>query len=311
MKWLVTGASGFLGGAVGAAAMAAGHQVLGLGRGAPAPADWGGDYRRVDFTSAGTLADAIREAAPDFVAHFAGTASVGASFQSPTEDFEGSTGLWFRLLEAIRLSGRRPRIVLASSAAVYGSPEVLPTPEGAPRRPESPYGFHKLLSEQAAEEFAKCFGFSIVSLRFFSVFGERQKRLLVWEIFEQLCRGTPSLRLKGTGGERRDFLPVDEAAAAVAGVSAAWPAGPGEFRPLNVASGTSVSVREVAETLRACAGSSAEIVFGNEDLRGNPAHWQADISSLQKLIPGWQPAPFSKSLARCAGAWNGGVAGRP
>jgi UDP-glucose 4-epimerase len=291
MKWLITGANGFLGSAVGEAARGAGHEVVGV-------------FRREDFRSPETLAEVIRAAAPDVVAHFAGTASVGDSFVSPFADFENSTALWFRLLEAVRLSGLRPRIALASSAAVYGSPEQLPTPETAPCRPESPYGFHKMLSEQAGEEFAKCFGFSIVSLRFFSVFGPRQRRLLVWELFDQLCRGERELRLKGTGEECRDFLPVEEAAAAT--VAACSAAGEG-FNAVNIASGSSTSVREVAETLRACAGSKAEIVFGRELLRGNPERWQADVTRLRNLAPDWTSQPFAKSLAMCVQAWNGGA----
>jgi UDP-glucose 4-epimerase len=308
MKLLITGASGFLGAAFGEAAAAAGHEIVGIGRNAQKPLHWPGEYRRADFDSPFALERLIRETAPECVAHFAGTASVGESFQTPAGDFENSTGLWFRLLDAIRRSDSRPLVALASSAAVYGSPEMLPTPEAAPRAPESPYGFHKLLSEQVAEEFAHCFGFSIVSLRFFSVFGAGQRRLLVWEIFEQLRRGMPTVRLKGTGDERRDFLSSAEAAAAAAGVLAACVGQEAGFWPVNIASGASVSVREVAETLRTCAGSEAEFVFGREELRGNPAHWQADVGRLQQLLPDWRPASFPKSLAACVQSWKSGSA---
>ncbi|MGH8046376.1 MAG: NAD-dependent epimerase/dehydratase family protein [Chthoniobacterales bacterium] len=306
MKWLVTGAGGFLGSAVGEAIVAQGHEVIGLDRHAEKSASWPGEYVRSDLGSPESTAEILRSAAPDVVAHFAGTASVGESFTAPFADFEGSTALWFRLLEAVRLSGLHPQIALASSAAVYGSPEQLPTPESAPRNPESPYGFHKLLSEHVGEEFAACFGFSIMSLRFFSVFGPRQRRLLVWEIFDQLRRGATVLRLKGTGDERRDFLHVDEAAAAVVSACSAPRAG---FQAINIASGTSVSVREMAEMLRECAGSAAQIEFGREILRGNPPHWQADVSLLQNLAPAWSPQPLAKSLANCAAAWNGAEAG--
>lgn len=304
MKWLITGASGFLGAAMGQAAAAGGHEIAGIGRSAEKPPEWPWEYRQADFHSPDDLAEIIREIAPDCVAHFAGTASVGESFKAPAADFEASTGLWFRLLDAIRRSGLRPLVGLASSAAVYGSPELLPTPESAPRHPESPYGFHKMLSEQVAEEFARCFDFPVVSLRFFSVFGARQRRLLVWEIFEQLRRGATAVHLKGTGEERRDFLSSAEAAEAAVGVLSASAGKGAGFQPVNIASGSSVSVREVAETLRACAGSGAEIVFGGEELRGNPARWEADVQRLRRLLPDWHPAPFPKSLAMCAQAWN-------
>jgi UDP-glucose 4-epimerase len=304
MKWLITGAAGFLGSAVGEAAATAGHHVIGIDRLPEKPASWPGEYLRHDLASSAEVAEMIRAAAPDVIAHFAGTASVGDSFARPLADFEGSLAVWFRLLDAVRLSGLRPRIAFASSAAVYGSPELLPTPESALRRPESPYGFHKVMSEQAGEEFAKCFGLSIVSLRFFSVFGPRQRRLLVWEIFEQLQLGATTLRLKGTGDEQRDYLSAEEAANAVTGLLTAAPFLPGTFEAMNIASGTPSTVREVAEALRECAGCPAGIVFGGETLLGNPARWQADVSALRKWVPGWNPAPLSKSLAICAGAWK-------
>lgn len=306
MKWLVTGASGFLGSALGHAVSAAAHSLVGVARDAEKPAFWPGEYVRDSLVAPESIAEIIAATKPDVVAHFAGTASVGESFQTPLADFESSTALWFRVLEAVRVSGLRPRVAFASSAAVYGSPEQLPTPESAPRRPESPYGFHKLLSEHVGEEFAACFGLSVVALRFFSVFGPCQRRLLVWEIFDQLRRGEAVLRLKGTGDEQRDFLPADEAGAAVvAACSATWEG----FRAINIASGTTASVRQVAETLRDCAGTGTEIVFGREVLRGNPLRWQADVGLLRALAPGWSPAPLAKSLAKCASAWNGGVFG--
>ncbi|MDD5198759.1 MAG: NAD-dependent epimerase/dehydratase family protein [Terrimicrobiaceae bacterium] len=310
MKCVITGASGFLGGAVGRAASDAGCEVVAIGRAATPPPAWPGDYRSVDFSSPDTLAAVMREEDPDCVLHFAGAASVGESFAAPLQDFEASASLWFRVLEAIRRSGRRPMVALASSAAVYGSPVELPISEAAACQPESPYGFHKLLSEQMGVEFACCFGLSIVSLRFFSVFGPRQRRLLVWEIFDQLRAGMPELRLKGTGDERRDFLAEDEAAAATIGVVKAMTAGrlPG-FRAVNMASGASVAVRDVAEAVRDCADVPAKIVFGREMLRGNPAHWQADVAELRRLLPGWQPRPFAKSLAACVAAWD--TADRP
>ena len=305
MKCLVTGVSGFLGGAVAQAAAEAGHEVVAIGRAETAPADWAGAYRCVNFEDANALGAVIAAVAPECVLHFAGSASVADSFRKPAADFAASTGLCFRLLEAVRLSGASPLVVLASSAAVYGSPVELPTPETAPRRPESPYGFHKLLSEQIGEEYARCFGLSIVSLRFFSVFGPRQRRLLVWEILEQMRSGASEIRLRGTGTEQRDFLAEDEAATAtIAVVEALTPDRCAGFRALNVASGVGVSVLEVAEGAKACVNPAARIICEGEALRGNPARWQADVSALRRLIPHWQPRPLAKSLAKWAEAWN-------
>ncbi|HEY8900011.1 MAG TPA: NAD-dependent epimerase/dehydratase family protein [Chthoniobacterales bacterium] len=290
MKCLLTGASGFLGGAVGRAAMAAGHEVVAIGR--------------TELASVEVLTGVVRTARPDCVLHFAGSASVGESFAEPAGDFECSTALWFRVLDAVRRSGARPLVAFASSAAVYGSPEELPTPETAARRPESPYGFHKLMSEIAAEEFACCFGLSVVALRFFSIFGPHQRRLLVWELFDQLRHGSAELRLRGTGAEERDYLAESEAGTATIGLVEALRPGAGGFHALNVASGASVSVRELAERLLACSGCAAKIVVGKESLPGNPAVWRADVSALRNLLPGWHPRSFAESLAECVTLWN-------
>jgi UDP-glucose 4-epimerase len=253
------------------------------------------------------LASALRDAAPDCVLHFAGTASVAGSFAGPLGDFESSTVLWFRLLEAARALTQPPLVALASSAAVYGSPRQLPTPETAERRPESPYGFHKAMSELAGEEFARCFGVPVISLRYFSIFGPNQRRLLAWEIFDQLRRGAAELRLKGTGDEQRDFLAEEEAAAATVALVEALAADrpTPAFHAVNVASGTGVTVGHVAETIRASLASDAHLAFGGEALPGNPLRWQADISALRKWLPAWEPQPFAKSLANCVAAWNG------
>ncbi len=293
MKCLLTGASGFLGGAVQRSAEEAGHEVISV--------------RRPELASADALANVLRTAQPDCVLHFAGSASVAGSFAGPLGDFESSTALWFRVLEAVRASGQRPLVAFASSAAVYGSPVELPTPETVSLRPESPYGFHKKMSELAGEEFARCFDLPVVSLRYFSVFGPHQRRLLVWEIFQQLRSGAAELRLRGTGDEQRDFLAEDEAAATTVALVAALAAEPaaGGFRAINIASGASASVREVAQEIRALVNPRAALIFGGEELPGNPFRWQADITELRRLLSGWSARPLAKSLAKCVEAWNG------
>jgi UDP-glucose 4-epimerase len=307
MKCLVTGVSGFLGGAVARAAAAAGHDVVGLGRRAEPPTDVPCAYEQVDFSSPHALAEVVRAARPDCVLHFAGAASVGNSLANPLADFEASTLLWYRLLDAVRRSETNPLVVLASSAAVYGSPEILPTPETAPLRPESPYGFHKVMCELAGQEFARCFGLRVAAFRYFSIFGPRQRRLLVWEIFEQLRKGTNELHLKGTGDEQRDYLAEDEAAGMTVALAEALSMRKiADFTAFNVASGKSVTVRAVVEALCKCAGHSPEIAFGSRPIPGNPSRWQADIAKLRAELSEWAAAPFGDSLAKCVLRWGAG-----
>lgn len=305
MKFLITGVTGFLGGMVARAALAAGHEVVGMGRRAEPPEDVPCAYVRVDFASPTSLEEKIRAARPDCVLHFAGAASVGNSLANPLADFEAATFLWYRLLDAVRRSETNPLVVFASSAAVYGSPETLPTPENVPLRPESPYGFHKVMCELAGQEFARCFGLRVVALRYFSIFGSRQRRLLVWEIFEQLRNGASELRLKGTGDEERDYLAADEAAiAAVKLVEEITVRKAVGFTALNVASGRSVSVRAVVEELCKCTDCFPAIMFGGKPILGNPARWEADVSELRRYLPHLQIRAFGDSLTACVRQWS-------
>jgi len=304
MKFLVTGVTGFLGGAVARAAVATGHEVIGLGRCAESPADVPCAYAQVDFASPQALEEAIRAAEPECVLHFAGAASVGNSLANPLADFEASTLLWYRVLDAVRRSELNPLTVLASSAAVYGSPEILPTPETAPLRPESPYGFHKVMCELAGQEFAQCFGLRVAALRYFSIFGPRQRRLLVWEIFDQLRNGASELRLKGTGEEERDYLAEDEAAGLTVALAEKLAREEAGFRSINIASGRSVSVRTVAELLCASLSLSPQIRVSGRAVVGNPSRWLADVSLLRSHFQKCETRSFSESLADCVSAWS-------
>ena len=151
MRWLITGGNGFLGFSVADYLVRAGNSVTGLTRRAQLP-NW---FRRLEYpSSVEGLADVIRRENPNCVLHAAGSASVGDSWETPARDFVDSVVAWQVLLEATRQSELKPKLFLLSSAAVFGNPDRLPIAEDAMRQPISPYGFHKLLCEQLAEEYA-------------------------------------------------------------------------------------------------------------------------------------------------------------
>src|SRR5687767_14331524 len=159
---------------------------MGVGRAARTGKDWPGKYVQTDFSSA-SLTRVIQEFAPEVVFHGAGTASVGASMAEPLIDLQGSALTCANVFEAVRQSGIKPLIVMPSSAAVYGNPQALPVNEEAIVQPISPYGFHKAICELLAREYAECFGLDFIICRFFSVFGAAQRRLLIWELHQQLA----------------------------------------------------------------------------------------------------------------------------
>ena len=211
MRILITGSRGFLGSTFAAFATAQGHDVLGLGRTAQPPPGWPGQYAWTDVAHA-DLSPLVNGFRPDLVFHGAGSASVGGSFQSPLDDLRASVYTFANTLEGIRRSEHRPVVLFPSSAAVYGHPSRLPVNEDDPTHPISPYGFHKLAAEQLGREYAACYGLRVVLGRIFSVLGPRQRRLLLWELFEQFTgpdsrrdprrhrRGNARLPLRGRRG---------------------------------------------------------------------------------------------------------------
>ena len=305
MRILITGSRGFVGGSVGRFAARAGHEILGLGRSTQPPRGWPGAYAQADVVHS-DLSGLVRDFAPDLLLHAAGTASVSASLQSPLDDLRAALMTWANTLEGVRRSGARPLTLFPSSAAVYGDLSGPPAREETPLAPISPYGFHKAACELLAREYAECFGLRVVVCRLFSLFGPAQRRLLVWELYRQLAGPDATVWLQGTGAEVRDYLHVDDAAAAFLQLADGLrrETSPGIFQVLNVASGEPADVLGLAEQLRARVAPHKELRCRGLTLPGDPRAWRADISRLRALAPGWQPRPLADSLARCVAEWQ-------
>ena len=140
----------------------------------------------------------------------------------PGDDFRINTSMTFETLEAVRTQVPDCHFLLASSAAVYGEPPSLPVTEDAPLRPLSPYGFHKMQAEAMCREYAALHGLTTTALRIFSAYGPGLRRQVLWDICHKALT-SPPVRLHGTGSESRDFVFVDDIAAAFAFSSRAAP----------------------------------------------------------------------------------------
>jgi nucleoside-diphosphate-sugar epimerase len=287
VRLLITGISGFIGGSVGRYAERAGHTVRGAGR----------------LTTA-DLAHVIRHFQPDVLLNAAGTASVGASIEDPLNDFRGSVQTCADVLDAVRRSGSNPLVVIPSSAAVYGNPVSLPVRENACVQPISPYGFHKAACELLAREYAECFGLKIMICRFFSVYGAAQRRLLVWELYQQLAGPEEIAWLDGTGNETRDFLYIEDLAAALLGLMHKPRVADDKPLVVNVASGTETDVLSLAGMIRDLVAPDKEIRCRGNLRKNDPLCWRADTGHLQMLVPSWQPRALADGLALCVTDWR-------
>lgn len=290
MRYVVTGAAGFVGSNLARTLERAGHEVLGL--------DCFTDYydrelkeenarglrvRRLDLT-----ADEIGVAGYDGVFHLAGQPGV-RSFGDVFELYLRHNVLASqRVFEAAARDG--VRVVFASSSSVYGDTDVYPTPEDAPLRPVSPYGITKLACEHLARAYARSFGLDVVVLRYFNAFGPGQRPDMA---FTRICRclmdGTP-FDLYGDGQQSRSFTYVDDV---VAATILAMDGGAGT---LNVGGGAEVVLSEAIAMLEAAAGRTLEL-RRYPAVPGDQRRTMADTTRIRDQL-GWLPTvPVEEGLA--------------
>ena len=175
------------------------------------------------------------------------------------------------------------RVVFASTSSVYGNAEAYPTPEDARPRPVSPYGVTKLSCEHLAQTYAECFELDVVRLRYFTVYGPRQRPDMAFSrIIAALADGTP-FPLFGTGAQSRDFTYVKDA---VAGTMAAMRRGP-SGRVYNIGGGTEATMREAIELCERLDGRRLD-VREQPQATGDVRRTSADTSLIREEL-GWQP----------------------
>jgi UDP-glucose 4-epimerase len=196
-------------------------------------------------------------------------------------------------------------VIFPSSAAIYGNPPTLPVREDMPTEPISPYGFHKAACELLAREYAQCFGLNIVVCRLFSLFGASQRRLLVWELYDQISGPGSEVWLQGTGAETRDYLDIEDVSQAILALSDLY-RGETEARcrVVNVASGVETGVLALAHEIARIADSPKAIHCRGIERPGDPKRWQADNAALRSLLPDWRPQTLAVRLQRCIEIWN-------
>lgn len=172
MKVLATGGAGYIGSHTCKALACRGHEVLvydSLARGHAHAVKWGplveGDIRDKD-----ALESTLATFRPDVVIHFAALAYVGESMSDPASYYDVNVGGTLSLLDAMRATGTS-RIVLSSSCATYGIPDVLPIREDTPQRPINPYGFTKLVCERMIADFGAAHDIAWTALRYFNAAG--------------------------------------------------------------------------------------------------------------------------------------------
>jgi UDP-glucuronate 4-epimerase len=281
MKYVVTGAAGFIGSHLVEALQLAGHEVTGI----DAFTDYY-DPARKEENAAGLHVSRLdlAEGELDFgdadgVFHLAGQPGV-RSFGPVFADYVRRNVLATqRVLEA----AAGARVVLASSSSVYGDAETYPTPEDTPPQPLSPYGITKLATEHLARAYATSFGRDTVMLRYFTVYGPRQRPDMALErIVEALAAGTP-FELYGDGSQSRSFTYVADAVEATIAAMERAPAG----AVYNVGGGEEATMREAIALLERISGRKLDLRSG-PPAAGDVRRTSADVSRIRADL-GWAP----------------------
>jgi UDP-glucose 4-epimerase len=267
MVVVVTGAAGFIGSRVASVFADEGWEVVRAGRpqhDIPSP-----EFDRLfDQHDVG------------LVVHCAGPASVPASVTNPEADRAGSVDVTRAILALLERREAPPRLLLVSSAAVYGEPNELPVGETAALAPISPYGRHRL----ETEELAAASAVPTAVARVFSAYGEGLRRQVLWDIAQKALTGDV-VELWGTGAESRDFVHVEDVARGLLAVAqrAAF-----AHDVYNVGSGDETTIAELAEIFLGALGTDGAAAFRGIEREGDPTRWRADIARLRGL--GWSPS---------------------
>jgi UDP-glucose 4-epimerase len=290
---LVTGAAGFIGSHVAERMLADGHRVTAVDSFHPYYAR-SVKERNVEavrrhpharFLEIDLARDGLDEAVDgvEAVVHLAALAGVRASWGDEFAGYlEGNVLATQRLLEATK--GRRLAAwIYGSSASVYGDDATEPVSETRLPAPHSPYGVTKLAGEHLALLYRRNHGTPALSLRYFSVYGPRERPDKAIQRFLLAARRGEGVRVHGDGSQRRDFTYVGDVVDATAAALRRPPVG----RVVNVARGHTVALSEVLDTIRKVTGSRLPAEHGPV-VPGDVRTTSADVSLARSLL-GYDP----------------------
>ncbi len=231
----------------------------------------------------------------DGIAHLAATPSVTQSWNEPLESHHNNLSAIIAVLQLCQALNI-PRLVFASSAAVYGNKTQLPIKEEQQTVPISPYGLQKLVSEQYANLFAENVGISFIALRLFNVFGPRQDSNSpysgVISIFSKAIQNDLPITIYGDGLQTRDFIYVKDVAVAFT-KALTVPLHKGFCLSCNVGTSQKTSLLELVDILKNCCYQSNSKIHFKTARPGDIQDSQADITKLISLLdfkPEWSVA---------------------
>jgi UDP-glucose 4-epimerase len=288
MKFLITGAAGFLGSALANQLAREGHLVRGLddlSTGDPSALLPEVAFTRGDINDRPKLWTLMQDV--QCVYHLAARVLVPESLLYPREYNQVNVGGTVTLMEAMRDVGVR-RVVFISSGAIYGNQAVQPVAENATPEPRSPYAVSKLAGEYYVRTIGQLWGIETVVLRVFNAYGPGQHlppvHAPVIPAFLRQARLNGTLVIHGDGQQSRDYVYLEDVVSGMV-AAATNPAAIGQI--INLGSGQETTVRELAKLAVLVSGGKPEVVYNPRTERG-PDRMCADLSLAQQVL-NYQP----------------------
>jgi UDP-glucose 4-epimerase len=307
MRALVTGGAGFIGSNLADTLLDAGHDVRvidDLSTGDERNISPGVELHRASFLDPAALDAAV--AGVEVVFHLGALRAVSRSVDRPLDSDTVNVHGTLAVLDAAHRAGAR-RVVAASSSSVYGGSAVMPTPEDAPLVPRSPYAVTKLAGEHYCRVYDELHGLETVSMRYFNVFGPRQRPdsayAAVIPLFIDALSNDRTATVHGDGEQTRDFTYVSDAVAGTIAASTA-PADVCSGRAYNIAGGTSYSLLDVVRIL----GEILEVepaLEHTEARAGDVRHTRADPQAAERDLGFTCAVSFEAGLRRTVAAFSG------
>jgi UDP-glucose 4-epimerase len=291
MRILVTGGAGFIGSHIVEAYASQGHEVAvvdnlwryGGGRLENLPS--GVRHYKVDVSDTAALAEVFATERPEIVNHQAAQASVKISTDDPIYDARINIIGLLNVLDQCRQLGTR-KVIFASSAATYGSPEHMPITEETRQLPESPYGITKMAAEHYLRYFHAAYGLDYTAFRYGNVYGPRQDpngEAGVIAIFTGRLLTDEPVRIDWDGEQAKDYVYVgDIAQASVLALDA------GSARIYCLGTGKPTSVNELHRRLVAITGHSTPVIHAPK--RAGDVHLASLDATRARDELGWTPA---------------------
>lgn len=301
MRYVVTGAAGFIGSHLADALSAAGHDVLGIDSFTDYydPAVKERNARGIELQRLDLARDDLDFTGWDGVFHLAGQPGVRSFGDVFPLYVERNVLASQRVFEAAVVAGTR--VVFSSSSSVYGEAERYPTPEETPLRPLSPYGITKLACEHLARAYASSLGLDGVILRYFNAYGPRQRPDMAFPRIVDALLQNRSFTLFGDGEQSRSFTYVGDVVAAT--VLAMERAEAGSV--YNVGGGEEATMNETIAIFERIAGRRLDLQR-IEAVAGDQRRTKADTGRIRNEL-GWQPSTSLEKGLRAQWQWAAAV----